>query len=91
MVYRRGPVKAVVGIRRYGGEVERRRLCNKQMLQVCMSQVPIVAVLSRGYCTAVIQKISVIFDSMCVACCWMLEVRSEIVMEFYVIYRNIEN
>ena len=90
MLYRRGSVKAVIRIRRFEGEVERRRLCNKRMLQVCMSQFPIVAVLDRGYCTAVIQQISVIFDSMCAAFCWMLEVRSEIFMELYIIYRNIE-
>jgi hypothetical protein len=91
MVYRRGPVKSVIRIRRYEGEVERRRLFNKRMLQGRVSQFPIVAVLGRGYDTAVIQQISVIFYSMCVACCWMLEVRSEIFMEFYIIYTNIEN
>ena len=90
-MYRRGSVKAVIRIRLYEGEAERRMLCNKQMLSVCTSRVPIVAVLGKGYYTAVIQQISVIFGSMCVACCWMLEVRSEIFMELYIIYRNTEN
>lgn len=80
----------MIRIRRFEGEAERRLLCNKRMLQVCMSQFPIVAVLGRGYYIDVIQQISVIFDSMCVACRWMLEVWSEIVMELYIIYRNIE-
>jgi hypothetical protein len=91
MVYRRDSAKTVIQIRRYEGEVETLPMCNKRMLQVCMSQFPIVAVLGRGYYIAVIQQISVIFDSMCIACFWMLEVRSEIFMELYVIYRNIEN
>jgi hypothetical protein len=51
-----------------------------------MSQVAIIAVLGRGYYIAVIQQIGVIFDSMCAACCWMLEVRSKIVMELHIIY-----
>jgi len=75
----------VIGIRRYEGEVERRLLCNKQMLPVCIAKVPIVAVLGKGYYSAVIHQISVIFDSMCGACCWMLEVRCEIFTELYYI------
>jgi len=61
------------------------------MLPVCIAKVPIVAVLGKSYYSAVMHQISVIFDSMCVASCWMLEVRSETVMELYIIYRNIEN
>jgi len=91
MVYRSGSVQAVIGIKRYEGKVEIRLLCNKQMLPVCIAKVPIDAVLDKGYYLAVIQQISVIFGSMCVACFWMLEVRSEIVTELYIINKNIEN
>jgi hypothetical protein len=56
-----------------------------------MSQVAIIAVLGRGYYTAVIQQIGVIFYSMCAACCWMLEIRSKIVMDLHIIYRNNKN